>query len=95
MTNKTEYIPLQNKWINLFVKNKPQTEREEEIIQKELLESVEKAKKELNIAHNNFNNADSSELANVCIYQIMAAQEKYQFLIKKVKDCESIYEKFN
>ena len=52
----------------------------------EILQDILQAKRELAIANQNFNFASTDDMIDICTYQIIAAQRKCDYLIKKAKD---------
>lgn len=59
------------------------------IIEKEkfdILLALNDAKNELDCASKNFDSVQNDELTNVYIYQIKAAQSKYQYLLRLAKE---------
>lgn len=52
---------------------------------RELMQSIARAKLELDIANQNFSYATDPLLVDVYTYQIKAAQAKYSYLLQKVK----------
>ena len=50
-----------------------------------LLDDLERAKYDLALAYNNFENAMEPDLIDCCIYQVNALQMRYKFLLTKVK----------
>lgn len=50
-----------------------------------LLDDLEKAKYDLALAYDNFENAMEPDLIDCCIYQVNALQMRYKFLLTKVK----------
>lgn len=57
-------------------------------INKELLEEIERVKKEMNNAYYNFQNAMDPDLIDCYIYEENAAWKRYHFLLKLVKGVE-------
>lgn len=53
---------------------------------KELLHDIVRAKRDMEIAMQNFNNVPNDELADVYSYQFSAAQTKCNYLIRKAKE---------
>ncbi|MEG0961353.1 MAG: DUF2508 family protein [Lachnospiraceae bacterium] len=53
-----------------------------------LLDDLEKARYDLALAYDNFENAMEPDLIDCCIYQLNALQMRYKFLITKVKQLE-------
>lgn len=50
-----------------------------------LLDDLEKAKFDLALAYDNFENAMEPDLIDCCIYQVNALQMRYKFLLTKAK----------
>jgi hypothetical protein len=50
-----------------------------------LLDDLEKARYDLDLAYDNFENAMEPDLIDCCIYQVNALQMRYKFLLTKVK----------
>ena len=50
-----------------------------------LLEELEKARYDLALAYDNFQNAMEPDLIDCCIYQVNALQMRYKFLLTKAK----------
>ena len=50
-----------------------------------LLDDLEKAKYDLALAYDNFENAMEPDLIDCCIYQVNALQMRYKFLLAKAK----------
>ena len=50
-----------------------------------LLDDLEKAKYDLALAYDNFENAMEPDLIDCCIYQVNALQMRYKFLLTKAK----------
>lgn len=67
-----------------YVKDNPIIEKTEEQRDLELIQSVIKTRKELEIANHNFEFAEA-ELIDYYTYQIKANQAKLDYLLKKVK----------
>lgn len=55
----------------------------------ELQTAINEAMYEMELAHNQFDNAENSDHVQVSIYQLNAAQSKYQYLLKIVKERKS------
>ncbi|MCG8501237.1 MAG: YaaL family protein [Firmicutes bacterium] len=53
---------------------------------KEILDNLLQAQKELEIANRNFEFVQEQELIDFYIYQMKAAQTRYQYLLKKAKE---------
>lgn len=52
----------------------------------DIIHSIYRARKELEIAHNNFEFAQEQEEIDYYIYKIKAAETKYRYLIKQAKE---------
>ena len=50
-----------------------------------LLDDLERARYDLALAYDNFENAMEPDLIDCCIYQVNALQMRYKFLLAKVK----------
>ena len=50
-----------------------------------LIEELEKARYDLALAYDNFQNAMEPDLIDCCIYQVKALQMRYKFLLTKAK----------
>ena len=50
-----------------------------------LLDDLERARYDLALAYDNFENAMEPDLIDCCIYQVNALQMRYKFLLTKVK----------
>lgn len=50
-----------------------------------LLDDLEKARYDLALAYDNFENAMEPDLIDYCIYQVNALQMRYKFLLTKAK----------
>lgn len=50
-----------------------------------LLDDLEKARYDLALAYDNFENAMEPDLIDCCIYQVNAMQMRYKFLLTKAK----------
>lgn len=50
-----------------------------------LLDDLEKARYDLALAYDNFQNAMDPDLIDCCIYQVNALQMRYKFLLTKAK----------
>ncbi len=53
---------------------------------KEVIFNLHQAKQELDIANNNFKFAQEQELIDYYIYQMKAAEARYQYLLKEAKE---------
>lgn len=56
------------------------------VVTEDIIHSIYQVKKELEIAHNNFEFAKDQEEIDYYIYKIKAAETKYRYLIKKAKE---------
>ena len=50
-----------------------------------LLDDIDKARYDLALAYDNFENAMEPDLIDCCIYQVNALQMRYKFLLTKAK----------
>lgn len=50
-----------------------------------LLDDLEKARYDLSLAYDNFQNAMDPDLIDCCIYQVNALQMRYKFLLTRAK----------
>lgn len=50
-----------------------------------LLDDLEKARYDLSLAYDNFQNAMDPDMIDCCIYQVNALQMRYKFLLTRVK----------
>jgi len=48
---------------------------------------IEATKRSLEAAQSNFQNVVDEELIDCCIYEVNAAQSRYAFLLRKLKEC--------
>ena len=62
---------------------------------KEILQDILVAKRELLIATQNFDFADNNELIDLYSYQIIVAQSKCDYLLKKARDNGISYSQFS
>lgn len=53
-----------------------------------LLDDLEKARYDLALAYDNFENAMEPDLIDCCIYQVNALQMRYKFLLTKAKQLD-------
>jgi len=80
--------------------NELENEQQRLLVQKdtllqEILQDILAAKRELLIATQNFNFADNNELIDLYSYQIIVAQSKCDYLLKKAKDNGISYSQFS
>ena len=68
----------------VYKKEKKIKEKTENELQTELIKSIKKKKKQLNLASKNFEYADG-ELIDYYVYQIKATRSKLDYLVKKAK----------
>lgn len=54
-------------------------------VNEELKEEIERVKRQMENAHNNFQNAMDPDLIDCYIYESNAAWKKYRFLLKQAK----------
>ena len=66
--------------MHLFHKTPPK-----DIMNEELLEEIERVKRQMENAHYNFQNAMDPDLIDSYIFESNAAWKKYRFLLKQVK----------
>lgn len=71
--------------INPELSEKEELAREKDEQLKEIIHDIIVAKAELATATQNYNFADSDELIDIFSYKIIAAQTKYNMLLKKAK----------
>ncbi|MGE4282776.1 MAG: YaaL family protein [Clostridia bacterium] len=84
-TENSNYI--QELLSNLIASRKPPIHIDPESREKqELIDYLFQAKKELDIANSNFEFAKDNELIDYFIYEIKAAETRYQYLLKKAKE---------
>ncbi|HAN09309.1 MAG TPA: DUF2508 domain-containing protein [Clostridiales bacterium] len=50
-----------------------------------IMESVNKARKELDMAYKNFDNVSDTDLVDCYIYEVQSIQKKYEYLLKQAK----------
>ena len=55
-------------------------------VNEELKEEIERVKRQMENAHNNFQNAMDPDLIDCYIFESNAACKKYHFLLKKAKE---------
>ena len=60
------------------------------MIEERLRADIEATKRSLEAAQSNFQNVVDEELIDCCIYEVNAAQSRYAFLLRKLKECQSI-----
>ena len=65
-----------------------------------LLDDLEKARYDLALAYDDFQNAMDPDMIDCCIYQVNALQMRYKFLLTRVKqlnpeNCNSTEENFS
>ncbi len=72
---------------NLLLNKKisPEIEQKKKEV-KEVIYNLHQAKQELDIANNNFKFAQEQELIDYYIYQMKAAEARYQHLLKEAKE---------
>lgn len=51
---------------------------------------LEATKRSLEAAQSNFQNVVDAELIDCCIYEVNAAQSRYAFLLRKLKECQGM-----
>jgi len=59
-------------------------------IEERLKADLEATKRSLEAAQSNFQNVVDEELIDCCIYEVNAAQSRYAFLLKKLKECQGV-----
>ena len=59
-------------------------------IEERLRADIEATKRSLEAAQSNFQNVVDEELIDCCIYEVNAAQSRYAFLLRKLKECQSV-----
>ena len=59
-------------------------------IEERLRADLEATKRSLEAAQSNFQNVVDEELIDCCIYEVNAAQSRYAFLLRKLKECQGI-----
>ena len=69
----------------LFIKFMDTTEDLFFILEEELLEEIERVKRQMENAHYNFQNAMDPDLIDCYIFESNAAWKKYRFLLKQAK----------
>ncbi len=74
-----------------YIKDKSNNEHNEYNKQK-LLDDLEKARQDLEIANINFEFAQNKEMIDYYIYKIKSAEIRYQYLLKQVKSQNIILE---
>lgn len=57
-------------------------------MEERLRSDLEVTKRSLEAAHSNFQNAVDEELIDCYIYEVNAAQLRYAFLLRKLKECQ-------
>lgn len=57
-------------------------------IEERLKADLEATKRSLEAAQSNFQNVVDKELIDCCIYEVNAAQSRYAFLLRKLKECQ-------
>ena len=73
--------------VNLVQKFQEKKEKEKEIlIQNEnFMQEINRAKRDLEIAHNNYNFAENNAMLECCIYEIKAAESRLDYCISQAK----------
>ena len=59
-------------------------------IEERLRADLEATKRSLEAAESNFQNVVDAELIDCCIYEVNAAQSRYAFLLRKLKECQGL-----
>lgn len=57
-----------------------------------LLDDLEKARYDLALAYDNFENAMDPDLIDCCIYQVNALHMRYKFLLIKARQLDCVYQ---
>ena len=59
-------------------------------IEERIRADLEATKRSLEVAQSNFQNVVDEELIDCCIYEVNAAQSRYAFLLRKLKECQGV-----
>lgn len=59
-------------------------------MEERLRADLEVTKRSLEAAQSNFQNVVDAELIDCCIYEVNAAQSRYAFLLRKLKECQGL-----
>lgn len=59
-------------------------------MEERLRADLEATKRSLEAAQSNFQNVVDEELIDCCIYEVNAAQSRYAFLLRKLKECQEL-----
>lgn len=59
-------------------------------IEERLRADLEATKRSLEAAQSNFQYVVDEELIDCCIYEVNAAQSRYAFLLRKLKECQGV-----
>ena len=59
-------------------------------MEERLRADLEATKRSLEAAQSNFQNVVEAELIDCCIYEVNAAQSRYAFLLRKLKECQGL-----
>ena len=59
-------------------------------MEERLRADLEATKRSLEAAQSNFQNVVDAELIDCCIYEVNAAQSRYAFLLRKLKECQGM-----
>jgi len=59
-------------------------------MEERLRADLEATKRSLEAAQSNFQNVVDAELIDCCIYEVNAAQSRYAFLLRKLKECQGL-----
>ena len=59
-------------------------------MEERLRADLEVTKRSLEAAQSNFQNVVDAELIDGCIYEVNAAQSRYAFLLRKLKECQGL-----
>lgn len=88
--------PIMDVLNNFLLYRKTQTDPNlEDEDTRELLKNLHEAKKEMEIANSNFEFAEEDGLVDLYIYRMKAAETRYQYLLKKVKQKGTNLENIN
>ncbi len=73
--------------VNVVQKFRERKQQEEEFLKQNenFLQEISRAKRDLEIAHNNYNFAENSAMLECCIYEIKAAESRLDYCIRQAK----------
>ena len=74
--------------LNLCLLPRPETKEGPKTLRECILEDLEKTKYELETAYSGFDNVTDPDLIDCYIYEVNAAQSRYAFLLRKLKECQ-------